>query len=350
MPGVIAIEEATIDPGSVPTIEETIRYLLPGSHVDIKAAVAGHAKKLLDIHDERLRTMDEEGVEFMLFSHTSPGPQGQIDPKIAEGMATRSNDWLSGEVRKNPKRFGALAALSMHDPVQAAKELTRAVKELGMFGGLVNDYQSFGSEGDGRLYYDTKEYDTFWKTVEELDVPIYFHPRYPSPAEMRPEGKYAHRGWLLGAGVQFHLDLSWHIYAVCSSGVFDRFPKVQIIAGHLGENIPFNLHRADHWLNQPSKRASRPCIHDYTYYFRHNVHITTSGNFWTPGLKLCVNVLGPERCLFAIDTPYERTEEGMEWWRSVSFDNDDERSPGEKIKEMIGRGNAIKLFRLPLDP
>src|SRR5882757_5577523 len=102
MRGAIAIEEATIDPGSVSTIEETIRFLLPGN-IDIDAAVAGHAKKLLDLHDDRLRIMDAEGVEYMLLSHTSPGCQGVTDPKRAEEMATRSNDWLSGEVKKNPK-------------------------------------------------------------------------------------------------------------------------------------------------------------------------------------------------------------------------------------------------------
>lgn len=345
MRGAVAIEEATIDPGSVDSIEDMIGYLLPGK-IDIKAAVAGHAKKLLDLHHDRLRVMDEQGVEYMLFSHTSPGCQGVTDPGLAEEMASRSNNWLSSEVKQNPRRFGALAALSMHDPVQAAGELTRAVKELGMFGGLVNDYQSTGADGEGRVYYDTPDYDPFWKTVEELDVPIYLHPRHPPPADMGPATAYGGRRHLLGAGVQFHLDLSWHVYAICSSGIFDRFPGVQIVVGHLGENIPFNLHRADHWLNQPTKRKSRPCVRDYHHYFRNNVHVTTSGNFWTQGLKLCVDVLGPERCLFAIDTPYETTEEGMAWWRSVRLDGD----PEGKVKDMIARGNAIKLFRLPLEP
>lgn len=153
--------------------------------------------------------MDEEGVEYMLLSLTSAGCQGEPDPIKASKMAREANDYLSGEVKKNPKRFGALAALSMHDPEEAARELERAVEELGMFGGLVNDFQSTGENGEGKEYYDTPKYDPFWETVQELDVPIYFHPRYRIPQDLTPESKYGTRKHLVGAGVSFHLDLSW---------------------------------------------------------------------------------------------------------------------------------------------
>jgi 2,3-dihydroxybenzoate decarboxylase len=122
-------------------------------------------------------------------------------------------------VKKNPARFGALAALSMHSPEQAAQELTRAVKELGMFGGLVNDFQSVGEDGSGREFYDTEKYLPFWKVVQDLDVPIYFHPRWPPLRELESDQPYGARRHLLGAGVSFHLELSFHIYAMCSSGL-----------------------------------------------------------------------------------------------------------------------------------
>jgi 2,3-dihydroxybenzoate decarboxylase len=106
----------------------------------------------------------------------------------------------------------------MHDPHQAAGELTRAVKELGMFGGLVNDFQST-EDGSGKEYYDTEKYLPFWTAVEQLDVPIYFHPRWPPPGELEPNQPYGARKHLLGAAVSFHLDLSFHIYAMCASGL-----------------------------------------------------------------------------------------------------------------------------------
>jgi 2,3-dihydroxybenzoate decarboxylase len=107
----------------------------------------------------------------------------------------------------------------MHDPEQAAQELTRAVKKLGMFGGLVNDFQSVGEDGSGREFYDTEKYLPFWKVVEELDVPIYFHPRWPPARELEADQPYGARRYLLGAGVSFYLELSFHIYAMCASGL-----------------------------------------------------------------------------------------------------------------------------------
>jgi 2,3-dihydroxybenzoate decarboxylase len=231
--GTIAVEEAIIDPAGIATLAQWQGLLSPAK--DLSSTLTLHERRLLDIHDQRLKSMDEHGVEYMLLSLTSPGCQGESDPIKAEKMAIEANDYLAGEVKKNPARFGALAALSMHDARKAANELKRSVEELGMFGGLVNDFQSTGEDGGGKKYFDTVEYDPFWEIVQELDVPIYFHPRYRIKQDLADDTKYGIRKYLLGAGVQFHLDLSFHLYAVCSSGVLDRFPKVKIVAGHLGE-------------------------------------------------------------------------------------------------------------------
>jgi len=337
--GTIAVEEAIIDPGGIATLAQFQGLLSPANPGS--ASLSAHERRLLDIHDQRLKSMDDEGVEYMLLSLTSPGVQGEADPAKAEKMATEANDYLSKEVNKNPARFGALAALSMHNAAQAAQELKRAVKELGMFGGLVNDFQSVGEGGGLKEYFDTPKYDVFWQMVQELDVPIYFHPRYRIKQDLEPDQKYGTRKHILGAGVQFHLDLSFHLYAMCSSGIFDRYPKVQIVAGHLGEGVPFNLWRACHWYNHPFKKSARPSKNDYKYYFAHNVSITTSGFYSTSALKFCINELGLDRCLYAIDTPYESVKEAQDWWKTVDL-------PTEE-KEAVARKNAIKLFKLPLE-
>ncbi|KAH8671898.1 hypothetical protein BGZ60DRAFT_527340 [Tricladium varicosporioides] len=342
--GTIAIEEAIIHPQGVEEVERWTTFLNPpSSDMPPKLTMSAHSARLLDIHEKRLQAMDDEGVEYMLLSLTSPGCQGEADKEKAETMATESNDYLAAECAKNPKRFGAFAALSMHDPIQAAAELKRCVKDLGMFGGMVNDFQSFGSNSEGKSYYDEEKFAPFWEMVQELDVPIYFHPRFPIDSELEKGGggKYSERRHMLGAGVSFHLDLSFHVYAVCSSGFLDRFPGVKIVVGHLGEGIPFNLWRACHWINHPFKKGSRPCKQDYKYYFTHNVFITTSGFFSTEGLKFCVNELGIDRCLYAIDTPYENVKEGQDWWKSVNL--------SEEEKDTIARRNSIRVFKLPLE-
>jgi 2,3-dihydroxybenzoate decarboxylase len=232
--GTIAIEEACLPPDGLEWLAETSSFLAPGKTLE-EFRKHAYVPKLLDIHEVRLQQMDAEGVDFMLLSVTSPGCQGERDPKKAAAMAVGMNEWLSGEVAKNPKRFGGLASLSMHDPAEAAAELKRAVKELGMFGAILNDFQTTGEDGHGRKYFDGTEYDVFWEAVQELDVPVYLHPRFPSVQDTAPDGRYGPRKQLLGAGVSFHLELSFHLYAICSGGVFDRFPKVQVVVGHLGE-------------------------------------------------------------------------------------------------------------------
>ncbi|KAK4097700.1 hypothetical protein N658DRAFT_510132 [Parathielavia hyrcaniae] len=351
--GTIAIEEAVLNPAGLSWIAESAPLFNPGqaapssspSSSDTAAPKHGLNQLLLDIHDTRLAQMDAHGVEYMLLSLTSPGAQGEPDATKARELAAEANDWLAGEVAKNPARFGAFAAVSMHNAEDAAAEATRAVRELGMFGIMINDYQvvSPSEEGDaeGKKYYDAAEFRPFWKAVEELGVPVYMHPRYPPVRDLEKGTRYGNRKQILGAAVQFHLDLSMHLYAICSSGVFDEFPGLQVVVGHLGEGIPFNLWRADHWYNKPVKKAARPSKEDYSYYFAHNISITTSGNFNTAGLKFCIDQLGAERCLYSIDYPYDNISAAQDWWRAVDLPED--------RKALVGRENAIRLFKLPLE-
>ncbi len=251
--GTIAVEEAVVNPNDLDFLADVASMYAPGaaSPAPGTGSSAHHAlaQKLADIHGERLRKMDAEGVEYMLLSVTAPGCQGVVDPLKAQALATKCNDWLASEVKKNPARFGGLAALSMHSGAEAAAELRRAVKELGMFGAILNNYQSTGADGRGKIFFDTPEYNVFWETVQELDVPVYMHPSYPTSGDLAsPDSQYGPRTHLLGAAVQFHLDLSFHLYALISSGIFDRFPKVQVVAGHLGEGYVLATAR---WPSSP---------------------------------------------------------------------------------------------------
>lgn len=236
--GTVAVEEAVLNPEGIEWHSKTAIFYMPGaSEEDVRQ----HAltKALLDIHGDRLAKMDATGVEYMLLSLTSVSVQGEPDAVKAAAMAVNANDWLAEQVSKNPRRFGGLATIAMHDAKEAAAELKRAVKELGMFGAIINDFQEVHDESTGgakRVWYDTPDYHPFWAAVEELDVPVYLHPRYPVEAEVQPGGMYGPgRRHLLGAAVSFHLSLSYHIYALMSSGVFDLYPKAQIVIGHLGE-------------------------------------------------------------------------------------------------------------------
>ena len=192
--------------------------------------------ELMDIHGHRLRQMDENGVDFMILSFSAAGCQGISDRARSEAQATLANDRLEQEVMKNPKRFAAFAALSMHDPQQAAEELTRCMtKKHGFVGALLNDFQSSGPDGNTMLFYDLPQYDVFWKAANDLNAPVYLHPRLPTP--LIHDQMWKDRPWLNFSALGYADRLNMHILGIITSGVLDRFPNVKILMGHMGEHM-----------------------------------------------------------------------------------------------------------------
>lgn len=192
------------------------------------------AAALLDLHGDRLKEMNENGVEYAIISQNTPGPQGLTNPEEAAAYAIRSNDYLASLVNKATERFAAFAVVSMHTPEAAVAELKRAVEQLGMVGVMLHDSQLY-LDADGQLkeyHYDHSRYETFWAAVERLNVPVYLHPKSPLPDEI--SRLYAARPWLLGPVYSYARDASFHALAICTSGVFDRYPGAKLILGHLG--------------------------------------------------------------------------------------------------------------------
>jgi len=161
MKGKIILEEAF----NLPRIAEQEAKL----YASVNAALL-LGKALADI-DGRIAGMDEAGVEMQVLSLTSPGCQGLADPVEAHKMAVESNNYIADKVKTNPARFAAFAAVSMHDPKQAAEELARAVVELGCVGVMINDFQSSGPDGNTMLFYDHPSYDVFCRVQREAVEP-----------------------------------------------------------------------------------------------------------------------------------------------------------------------------------
>ena len=291
----------------------------------------GLSSKLLDVHDARLAEMDKTGIEFEVISLNSNAVQGVPDPAQAIALARRANDALAAAVAKRPDRFAGLAALPMQDPAAAATELQRCVRELKFKGALVNGFSQIGST-DTAVYYDLPQYRPFWAEVERLGVPFYLHPRDQLPSRRQA---YDGHPWLVGSPWGFADETALHALRLMGSGLFDEFPKLQIVLGHLGERIPYDLWRLDHRLNKvPNRPAKRPMGE----YFRNNFHISTSGHFCTPSLINAILTVGADRVLFAVDYPFEDHMEGCAWFDSLEIAETD------RIK--IGRTNALALFGL----
>ena len=287
---------------------------------------------LLDFDSARISRMDKYGIEFAVISLNGPAVQNVPDNNTAIDLAQKTNDLLAEQVVRRPDRFAGLGALPMQDPDKAITELNRCINDLGFVGVNVN---GFSQRDNTHLYYDLPEFRPFWAVVEKLDIPFYLHPRNPLTDQMP---MYDGHPWLTNATWAFAMETSVHALRLMCSGLFDDHPKLQLVLGHLGERIPFDLWRVDQRLKidprgVPAKKTVR-------YYLKNNFHVSTSGQFHDPPLHLAMTEIGTDRVLFSVDYPFEPMKQGCNW-----FDN---AALAEEDRLAIGRNNAIKLFKLPL--
>lgn len=322
--------------------------------------------RMLDITGKRLKEMKENNISIQVLS-SIPGGLQNLVVKTKEGQVKKAievNDYMYNKIKDYPKSFKAFAALPMRDPKEAAIELERCVKKLGMVGALVNGTDvlyvkdKIGKEKSIMLYYDTPEYDVLWKKFEELDVPLYMHPTvFMSLNEDLPDnnllGFYKEYPALTASAWGFHIYLAQHIMKLILSGIFDRFPKMKLILGHMGEIIPWFAERFDHrsCVHQlEAKEIDSETLKKYgvtninfpkltvTEYLRRNIYITTSGWFSTSALKYCIEKMGIDRIMFSIDYPYEPQKDPSDWLDNLPLT--------KKNKEKIAYKNAAKLLKI----
>jgi len=291
----------------------------------------GLQPRLLDLHGQRLAEMDRTGIEIEIISLNSNGVQSMLDAGKAAELARKANDALAETIAKRPDRFAGFAALPMQDPQAAAEEFERCVRDLKFKGALVNSFSQLGS-ADTAIYYDLPQYRPFWAVVERLGAPFYLHPRDPLPSRRQA---YEGHPWLIASPWGFAEETAMHALRLMGSGLFDEYPKLKIVIGHLGERIPYDLWRLDHRL---TKVPGRPAKRRMSEYFRENFYVTTSGNFCTQSLVHAILTVGADRILFAVDYPFEDHAQGAAWFDATDI------SETDRLK--IGRTNAEMLFGL----
>jgi 2,3-dihydroxybenzoate decarboxylase len=306
-----------------------------GHHPFVDDAYFSNVQRRLQEYKMRIEDMDATGIQTTILSLTQPGIEGILDAQEAVDTAKRMNEHMANFfVRNNPGRFLGFAAVPLQNPKEAAKELEHAIKDLGFMGALVNGYSNIGDVNEAQYLDDPKVLD-FWERVAELDVPVYLHPRIPVPNQQR-----IYKGYdaLLGAAWGFGFETATHAVRLILSGLFDRFPKLNVILGHLGEGLPFTLPRLEHRLRHmvPSTHGAHklPPMH----YLRNNFYLTTSGVFRTQALLDTMLEVGSDRILFSVDYPYESMKELAPWFDDCPISDND------RLK--IGRTNAQKLFKI----
>ena len=286
--------------------------------------------RLQDLGERRLADMDAAGIDRQVISLTAPGPQ-IFDTDRAVAMATLANDQLADACRRHPDRFTGLTAVAPQDPAGAAKEIERGARNLGFKGVIINSH----TRGE---YLDDPKFWPIFEAAEALGTPVYLHPNSPSRGLIEP---------LLDAGLDgaifgFAVETGMHLLRLIVAGVFDRFPRLKLVVGHLGEALPFWLSRLD-YMHEASVRSQRyarmrPLEARPSDYMRRNVWVTTSGMAWAPAILFSRDVLGADRVLYAMDYPYQYVA------AEVTAHDDLPLTPDEK--KALFQTNAEQVFGL----
>jgi 5-carboxyvanillate decarboxylase len=305
---------------------------LMGFYMSSSSERARHIMDGLTDMDVRLRHMDEAGIDVQVLALTSPGVQ-VMDTATAVSFAQQSNDYLADAIRRHPTRLAGMLAVAPQDPAAAAREIERGVTKLGIHAVVIN------SHTQGEYLSDSKFWDIF-AAAEAFDTPIYLHPNALPPKMYEPFFEAGLDGAIYGFGVETGL----HALRLITAGVFDRFPKLRIVLGHMGEALPFWAYRLDymHGATVRSKRyeSVKPLQRKPSDYLRENFYITNSGVAWEPAIKFTQAFMGVDRVLYAMDYPYQYSAEEV-----VALDNMD---MSLEDKRRFFQLNAQEVFKLKL--
>jgi len=306
-------------------LDEYCRRTLGLSLDEMPEDMKGAFNKTMDFGEGRLKDMDEAGVDYVHMSLTTPGAEW-FEPELGKKIATEANNTIAAAIAEHPDRFGGWITIYPEDPEWSVKEIERAAA-MGLFG------WSCLSNMNGKYLDDPKYWPIFAK-LEELGMPVYLHPEF-SPVKEIAEFGYCINGPSLG----FTVDALTCFMRMLSRGLFDAYPNLKIILGHDGETLPFLLNRIDTAHRQGiDKSQSTICENREapSYYVKHNVWLTTSGNFSQEALRCCLDAMPEGHVMVSTDYPYE------DFAGTVSFIRDNEKLTGAEKKSTLGE-NAMKL-------
>ncbi len=284
------------------------------------------AGELVDFGEVREGAMDAAGITTQVLLHGAPGVQiyGAAE---ATRLAALVNDRMAEVKRRAPRRYAPLVTIAPQDPGSAARELERGMQALRLHGALINSH----TKGE---YLDYGKFWPIFEAAEALGAPVCLHPREPATAMLTPYMPHALAGPIWG----FAAETGLHALRLIMAGLFDRFPRLQIVLGHLGEGLPFFIDRIDIRYRvdgAPRRVKLRRLPSDY---LRTNFHLTTSGMNWWPAVQQALVVMGEERVMFAADWPFEDAVEAAQRFRGMPL-----RGAG---RDRIAFRNAERLFRI----
>ena len=291
---------------------------------------------LVEVGNIRLKSMSDNQVSLQILSHAAN------IIALDANTCIKVNNELAQAARENPTSFAGFATLPMVDPEAACSEFRRCVTELKFVGALIDN------NCNGRFYDDPFFWPVF-ETAQSLDVPIYLHPSYNEQVKpMLFDGNYPNAiaqtlsmyawGW--------HSENALHILRLFAAGVFDRFPRLKIIIGHMGEMLPFQLDRIIRISANQWPMAGVKLERQLRKVWDENIWITTSGMFTVAPMATVLRQCKPDRILYSVDYPFTKNEWGLQFLKDLK----DDGLVSDEVLEGIAYKNAEKLLGVKAKP
>lgn len=277
-----------------PHLKQSTDPLVAQSAPETQALMAKQAADIrtrIGTTDERFAAMDEMGVDVQLISPAPPQILYDLPLEVGVQAARALNDGIAEYVGRHKDRLLALGGVPMQDGKEAAKELERAVKQLGFKGVEIL------TNVNGKELSDPA-FAPFWKKAEELRALVMIHPTgFTQPQRF---GRFYFNN-VIGNP----LDTTMALHYLIFDGVLERHPDLKIFAMHGGGYLGAYHGRIDHaWGARSDSHGNLP--HPPTHYLK-KVYVDTV--VFTPEqLEALVKVFGVDHVLMGTDYPFDMLE------------------------------------------
>lgn len=194
----------------------------------------GNAQQDLILRPDRLRIMDEQGIDVEALSINPFWYAAERD--LAAKIISIQNEKLAGLCAEHPDRFVAFASVALQHPDLAAEQLEEGMKKFGLRGAAI------GGNVNGEEI-SVPRFNPFWAKAEELGALIFIHPQGLSVPDLQK--RLQGNGFLsnvIGNPLETTIALSHLIF----DGTLDRFPGLKICGAHGGGYLPSYPDRSDH--------------------------------------------------------------------------------------------------------
>ncbi|MFJ6572259.1 amidohydrolase family protein [Streptomyces sp. NPDC091292] len=277
--------------------QEAQARLMGQDSVRITLRMSQDAHRSLTDLDTRIKAMDAASVDAQLVSPSPSQYYYWAEPSLAREIFTATNEGIAALCAQAGGRLTGLGVAPLQHPALAVEALEHAVLTCGLKGIEISSFAPYGEgrpNGEGRIDLSHPALAPLWARAEELDALVFLH-----PLGCTVDGRLDH--WYLynviGQPLEHTIALSHLIF----SGVFDRHPRLRILAAHGGGYLPVYMGRAEHAWRE--RADARTCERPPSAYLS---EIFFDSLVYTPhALRHLVDTVGAGQVLLGSDYPYD---------------------------------------------